>query len=51
MSSARDGAGRAYQVTAAGRARLRSERRMRAAFAQVLLRGAVQRANCGGLSR
>jgi hypothetical protein len=43
LSSTRDGAGRLYRLTPAGRARLRSERRLRAAFARVLLRGAVQR--------
>lgn len=40
LSSTRDGAGRLYRLTAAGRARLRSERRFRATFARVMLRGA-----------
>jgi DNA-binding PadR family transcriptional regulator len=44
MSSTRDGAGRLYRLTAAGRARLRSERRLRAAFARALLRGEARRA-------
>jgi DNA-binding PadR family transcriptional regulator len=43
LSSRRDGAGRLYSLTAGGRARLRSERRLRAAFARVLLRGEIDR--------
>jgi DNA-binding PadR family transcriptional regulator len=46
LSSARDDAGRLYRLTAAGRARLRSERRLRAAFTRVLLRGEFQRRRC-----
>jgi DNA-binding PadR family transcriptional regulator len=44
LTSTRDGAGRQYRLTAAGRARLRCERRFRAAFARVVLRGEVRRA-------
>jgi hypothetical protein len=44
MSSTRDGAGRLYRLTAAGRERLRSERRFRATFARVMLRAEVHRA-------
>jgi DNA-binding PadR family transcriptional regulator len=42
LSSTRYGAGRLYRLTAAGRVRLRSERRSRAAFARLLLRGEVR---------
>ncbi|MGN6868013.1 MAG: hypothetical protein ACTHMY_06380 [Solirubrobacteraceae bacterium] len=41
LSSARDGSGRLYRLTAAGRARLRAERRFRVTFARVILRGAT----------
>jgi DNA-binding PadR family transcriptional regulator len=44
LSSTRDGAGRRYRLTAAGRARLRSERRFRATFARLMLRSEIQRA-------
>ncbi|HET6870449.1 MAG TPA: hypothetical protein VFH80_31335 [Solirubrobacteraceae bacterium] len=44
LSSTRDDAGRLYRLTAAGRARLRSERRFRATFARVMLRREIQRA-------
>jgi DNA-binding PadR family transcriptional regulator len=37
LSSARDSAGRVYQLTAAGRARLRADRRFRVALVRVLL--------------
>jgi DNA-binding PadR family transcriptional regulator len=46
VNSTRDGAGRRYQLTASGRARLRSERSIRAAFARVVLRGEHRRARC-----
>jgi hypothetical protein len=39
VSSARDARGRRYQLTAAGRARLRADRRFRAAMVRMLLRG------------
>ena len=39
LSSSRDGSGRLYRLTAAGRARLRAERRFRVTFARVMLRG------------
>jgi hypothetical protein len=39
LTSARDSAGRGYWLTAAGRARLRADRRFRAALARALLRG------------
>ena len=38
LSSVRDSAGRLYRLTAAGRVRLRSERRFRAALVRALLR-------------
>jgi DNA-binding PadR family transcriptional regulator len=38
LSSTRDRAGRLYRLTAAGRAQLRSERRLRGAFGRMLLR-------------
>lgn len=38
LSSERVGSGRRYELTAAGRARLRAERRFRAALVAVLLR-------------
>ena len=38
VSSTRDGRGRLYQLTAAGRARLRADRRFRAAMVRMLLR-------------
>jgi DNA-binding PadR family transcriptional regulator len=41
VNSTRDDTGRLYQLTASGRARLRSERGFRATFARVFLR-------CGG---
>ena len=37
LSGARDSAGRLYQLTAAGRARLRADRRFRVALVRVLL--------------
>jgi hypothetical protein len=43
LSSTRDGAGRRYRLTAAGRARLRSERGFRATFARMMLRSEIQR--------
>jgi DNA-binding PadR family transcriptional regulator len=43
LSSTRDGAGRLYRLTPAGRARLRSERRFRSTFARVMLRGEIDR--------
>lgn len=39
LSSTRDSRGRRYQLTAAGRGRLRAERRFRTAMARMLLRG------------
>jgi DNA-binding PadR family transcriptional regulator len=47
VNSTRDGAGRLYGLTAAGRARLRSERGLRMTFARVVLRGEARRATCG----
>lgn len=41
LSSTRDPGGRLYQLTAAGRARLRADRRFRAAMARMLLRDAA----------
>jgi DNA-binding PadR family transcriptional regulator len=38
LSSARDSAGRLYRLTAAGRARLRADRRFRVALVRALLR-------------
>jgi DNA-binding PadR family transcriptional regulator len=38
LSSEHDSAGRLYQLTAAGRARLRADRRFRAALVRALLR-------------
>jgi DNA-binding PadR family transcriptional regulator len=43
LCSTRDGAGRQYRLTPAGRARLRSERWLRMTFTRVLLRGEFQR--------
>jgi predicted MarR family transcription regulator len=40
VSSTRDGRGRLYQLTAAGRACLRADRRFRAAMVRLLLRAA-----------
>lgn len=39
VSSTRDGRGRLYRLTAAGRTRLRADRRFRAAMIRMLLRG------------
>jgi len=39
VSSTRDSVGRLYRVTAAGRARLRADRRFRTALVRALLRG------------
>jgi hypothetical protein len=39
LSSTRDGRGRLYQLTAAGRAKLRADRRFRVAMVRMLLRG------------
>jgi DNA-binding PadR family transcriptional regulator len=47
LSSTRDGAGRRYRLTSAGRARLRFERGLRMAFIRVLSRGEFQRTSCG----
>jgi DNA-binding PadR family transcriptional regulator len=47
LSSTRDGAGRRYRLTSAGRARLRFERRLRVALARVLLRGSSSATGVG----
>jgi DNA-binding PadR family transcriptional regulator len=47
LSSARDGSGRQYRVTAAGRARLRADRSLRAAMARMLLSGRAAGPACG----
>jgi DNA-binding PadR family transcriptional regulator len=50
LSSTRDGRGRLYRLTAAGRARLRADRRFRAAMVHMLLRGQLDAdgpARCG----
>jgi len=39
LHSERDPSGRRYELTAAGRARLRADRRLRVALAQLLARG------------
>jgi DNA-binding PadR family transcriptional regulator len=46
LSSTRDGTGRRYRLTAAGRAQLRSDRRFRVAMARMLLRGQACRRAC-----
>jgi DNA-binding PadR family transcriptional regulator len=46
VDSVRDGRGRLYRLTPAGRARLRSERGFRGAFARVLLRGEARGTTC-----
>jgi DNA-binding PadR family transcriptional regulator len=46
VRSRRDGAGRRYQLTAAGRARLRTDRRFRTALARVLMRRSAARGTC-----
>jgi DNA-binding PadR family transcriptional regulator len=50
LSSTRDSHGRMYRLTAAGRARLRTDRRFRAAMVRILLRGepGADRPTCRG---
>jgi DNA-binding PadR family transcriptional regulator len=50
LRSARDPSGRRYRLTAAGRARLRADRRFRAAIARMLIRGQTARAGGVGCS-